>query len=118
MFTLVGVVALMAGTWSCGDDDDDDGYSSSDICRLDPQSCDGASGTLCDDERDCNPGLICCTENSNCAGGMCTRECDRDEDCPLDMLCEHSVCFYMCDSDRDCAEGMSCEHGKTICEWP
>ena len=69
------------------------------------------------DDFDCNAQLICCTDDKNCGGGMCTLECDNDSDCPSDMLCEHDVCFYMCDSDADCAPEMSCEHGNTICEY-
>ena len=93
------------------------GGVSSDRCRLDPESCNGAAGTLCSDDRDCNGGLICCDDNNNCGGGMCTLECDSDNDCPSDMLCEHDMCFYMCESDRDCGPDMTCEHGNTICEY-
>ena len=90
---------------------------SSDTCRLHPEDCAGGAGALCDEDNDCGFGLNCCTDDNNCGGGMCTQECDKDADCPVDMLCEHDMCFYACDSDRDCAEEMSCEHGKTVCEY-
>lgn len=85
-------------------------------CRYDPQ-CGGGIGGFCGDSSDCDEGF-CCTEESNCGGGMCTYRCDDDNDCPEDMACEHDKCFFRCDSDSQCAEGMSCEHGRTICEWP
>jgi hypothetical protein len=102
---------------ACGNDEHDGGISS-EQCRFDPASCPGEAGALCEDDRDCSAPLHCCTEQSNCAGGMCTVECRDDRDCPSDMACEHSICFYRCNDDRDCAVGMSCEHGSTICEWP
>ena len=93
------------------------GGVSNDTCRLRPEDCRGAAGTLCDSDNDCSPGLECCDDDKNCGGGMCTLPCDDDLDCPSDMLCEHDVCFYMCESDEDCAPTMSCEHGNTICEY-
>ena len=105
----MGVLLATLGQTGCA--------SSSDRCRLDPASCNGAAGTLCNTDNDCNGGLFCCDDDNNCGGGMCTFECDSDNDCPLDMLCEHDVCFYACDSDDDCAPTQSCEHGNTVCEY-
>ena len=106
---LIGAVIV-----GCGDDGPTRPY---DACRYDPASCRGEVGAFCRDNRDCAQGT-CCTEDSNCGGGMCTFACDRDEHCPPSMACEHHVCFFRCVSDRDCAVGQSCEHGKTVCEWP
>ncbi|MCA9672395.1 MAG: hypothetical protein KC503_42670 [Myxococcales bacterium] len=112
LITLAVALAACFGSAHCGD------VISSDTCRLEPQLCGGGAGTICNDDRDCNGGLICCTAKSNCAGGMCTLACKDDRDCPADMACEHDVCFYRCETDRDCAPGMTCEHGNTICEYP
>lgn len=85
-------------------------------CRFDPQ-CGGGIGGLCNEDDDCDEGF-CCTDESNCAGGMCTYRCSDDADCPDDMACQHDKCFFVCNEDSDCADGMSCEHGATVCEWP
>jgi hypothetical protein len=121
--TILGALGLGIAASACGDDDDPvagppGGYASSDTCRLDPRSCYGGAGTLCRGDYDCNAGLFCCRDRSNCNGGMCTIRCGSDRDCPSDMRCEHSMCFYACAHDTDCAPGMYCEHGHTICEWP
>lgn len=86
-------------------------------CRFDPDSCGGDVGATCVSDGDCLDGY-CCTEESNCGGGMCTIECRDDADCPSFMGCEHRVCFFLCDVDEDCAIGQECEHGDTVCEWP
>lgn len=109
---ITAMLIAMIGPTGCG------GGASSDKCRLYPEDCRGAAGTLCNDDRDCNGGLECCTDNNNCGGGMCTFECQDDRDCPIDMLCQHDLCFYACNSDDDCADSMSCEHGNTVCEYP
>ncbi|MCC7536236.1 MAG: hypothetical protein IT379_08485 [Deltaproteobacteria bacterium] len=85
-------------------------------CRYDPD-CGGGIGGFCNDSGDCDDGF-CCTDESNCAGGICTYRCNDDADCPDDMACEHDKCFFVCNDDSDCASGMSCEHGNTVCEWP
>ena len=108
---ILGATLLLA--FACDDDE-----VTSAFCRENPRECDGAAGTLCDSDRDCNDGFCCDDrENNNCGPGMCTFRCDGDRDCPPLMLCEHDLCFYACDSDRDCAPRMSCEHGNTICEY-
>ena len=112
---VLACVSLALPLAACGDDNPSS--VSSELCRFDPVSCPGASGALCRRDVDCQPGLFCCTEDSNCGGGMCTLQCKDDLECPPDMACEHSKCFYRCDSDIDCAEGMSCEHAHTVCEW-
>jgi hypothetical protein len=86
-------------------------------CRYDPLSCGGDVGATCATNGDCTDGY-CCTDNSNCGGGMCTLRCRDDLDCPDFMACEHDVCFFRCLDDADCAAGQSCEHGNTVCEWP
>lgn len=91
------------------------GGSVDELCREEPQECDGDIGGACFDDLDCFDG-ICCTDK-NCGDGMCTYRCDADADCPESMLCEHHVCFFACDSDGDCGPGQKCEHGKTICEY-
>lgn len=90
---------------------------SSEECRLEPESCSGGAGAFCEEDQDCSPELACCTDNDNCGDGMCTATCSVDEDCPVDMRCEHDLCFYACESDDDCAPEMSCEHNNTVCEW-
>lgn len=89
----------------------------SDECRLDPENCDGGAGGWCSDDRDCTAPLLCCQDDMNCGGGMCTADCQDDRDCPVGMLCEHELCFYACDDDRDCAVDMTCEHDRTVCEY-
>ena len=108
----VGVLTCVA---SCGDDHGDS-YAS-DLCRFEPQDCNGGAGAFCSNDGDCLDGLFCCDDNNNCGDGMCTADCRSDADCPFDMRCEHDMCFYACDVDEDCANGMSCEHGMTVCEW-
>ena len=88
-----------------------------DVCRFEPDRCpSGEPGAECIDDRDCFG--FCCTDGSNCRGGMCTYACQNNEDCPRDMACEHDMCFFACEFDEDCAVGQSCEHGNTVCEWP
>lgn len=110
---ILGLFCVVLLTMHCG------GSSvASDLCRLNPKNCGGGAGTLCNDDRGCGVGLICCTQKGNCGGGMCTFQCKADTDCPATMRCEHDVCFYRCERDEDCAPGMSCEHKNTICEYP
>ncbi len=115
----VFAILLMLLGPSCTEDDrdrhPDDGFTED--CRFDPEHCGSGVGAFCVDDDDCWDNY-CCTEDSNCAGGMCTIPCNKDDDCPSFMACEHSVCFFRCDDDHDCADGQSCEHGETICEWP
>jgi len=108
---LVQAVAVLGG---CGDDD----YPYSSGCRFDPDLCAGGPGAECRADVDCEVGYECCTERSNCGGGMCTLSCRVDLDCPPDMACQHDKCFFLCRSDLDCAVGQSCEHDHTVCEWP
>ena len=105
--SLALLLATLAG---CSGDPDDE-------CRFDPAHCGGGVGADCARDDDCDDGY-CCTEESNCGGGMCTIACARDADCPSFMACEHDICFFRCDVDEDCASGQSCEHGNTVCEWP
>lgn len=85
-------------------------------CRDHPEDCDGDIGGSCRQTEDCSDG-VCCTEKSNCAGGMCLYRCKNDSDCPDNQRCEHDHCFFTCNSDSDCGRGQSCEHGNTICEY-
>lgn len=101
------VVAVLALTSACLVDQ----------CRFNPESCGGGPGGACDRDSDCAQGLDCCEDDGNCGDGMCTTSCDRDGDCPFNMLCQHGLCFFACGADADCADGMSCEHGNTVCEW-
>ncbi|MBX2801556.1 MAG: hypothetical protein KTR31_28020 [Myxococcales bacterium] len=87
-------------------------------CRFEPEECPGDYGAFCADGTECIDGLLCCDDERNCGGGMCTTECRDDQDCPVDMGCQHGVCFYACEEDVDCALGQTCEHGQTVCEWP
>jgi hypothetical protein len=115
---LAAIMISLLGP-SCTEDEPDrhpDDHYSED-CRFAPDLCGGDLGALCVDDYDCGDGH-CCTEEANCAGGMCSLPCDNDGDCPSFMACEHHTCFFRCDHDDDCAEGQSCEHGETICEWP
>ena len=89
----------------------------SEDCRHDPAGCGGDLGGDCQRDSDCLDG-VCCTDDSNCGGGLCTLNCDSDVDCPDFMACEHDICFFRCSEDAECAVGQSCEHGNTICEWP
>lgn len=84
-------------------------------CRFNPD-CNGGLGAFCSSGAECETGF-CCLEEKNCGGGMCTRQCNSDNDCPSDMGCEHGVCFLRCASHDECAQGMSCEHEFTVCEW-
>jgi len=105
--------ALLASPLACNDtplryDDDWD-------CSYDPRNCDsGDLGAYCHSNAECDTGWCC--ESKECGGGMCTYSCDRDNDCPADMGCEHHTCFFYCHNDNDCAAGQKCEH-KRVCEW-
>lgn len=110
------LLALPVLAVSCGDDEPPPGPAGED-CRFEPANCGGDLGALCVNDSDCWDAY-CCTEQSNCGGGMCTLPCDRNDDCPSFMACEHHVCFFRCSDDADCAAGQSCEHDNTICEWP
>lgn len=106
---LVALLALAALGPGCAG-------PSSDGCRFEPERCGGGrAGAFCVDDSDCRG--FCCTDAANCAGGMCSYACDIDEDCPVDMACQHNLCFYACEFDEDCAVGQTCEHDG-VCEWP
>lgn len=88
-------------------------------CRYNP-NCNAAGGlggvgAYCDHDNQCVSGHCC--EKDECDGGMCTQGCNKDKDCPADMLCEHNECFWVCDHDSDCADGQNCVHGNRVCEW-
>lgn len=87
------------------------------FCRDNPDDCGGQLGGACEQTDDCSDG-VCCTEKSNCGGGMCLFRCESNADCPENQRCEHKQCFFSCRTDDDCAPGQKCEHGDTICEWP
>lgn len=75
----------------------------------------GGIGAYCDVNSQCASGHCC--EKNECDGGMCTQSCKKDDDCPVDMLCEHDECFWICDHDSDCAPGQNCAHDNRVCEW-
>lgn len=109
------VSALFMGSWSLGCGDGDDGGQCADPRQREAYlQCDDEVGGSCRSDRDCLD--TCCDERHCGRGGMCTVSCRRDDDCPVDMLCEHDVCLFACDSDRDCAIGFRCEHGNRVCE--
>jgi hypothetical protein len=109
------LVAILAGLFSCGDDDGY--YGSYEECRHQPGLCAGGVGALCGSSLDCGGGSHCCRGRKECGGGMCTFACRGDYDCPWGTACEHEVCLFVCRSDFDCAPGQHCGHGHTVCEW-
>jgi hypothetical protein len=65
---------------------------------------DAAMGARCAAAADCV--YRCLPAGTQFPGGLCTRDCLADRDCPADALCvpiEGSVCLYSCRDDGDCA---------------
>jgi len=61
-------------------------------------------GARCTQNADCTQK--CLTDDEGWPGGMCTKLCDSDADCPSDAACivdEGGVCAFACSQDSDCA---------------
>jgi hypothetical protein len=59
-------------------------------------------GGQCQTDRDCNSR---CVTDSDFGGGMCTRSCRSDNDCPNSAGCIIKgglICAVTCKSDTDC----------------
>ena len=53
-------------------------------------------------------------------GGLCTRPCASDDDCPVGAVCGIGVCLFACFDDQDCSflmDGWDCLtlDGKLVC---
>jgi hypothetical protein len=62
---------------------------------------------LCRFSRDCRPGLVCAGTSPR----RCTRRCESDVDCPLDLSCQDGLCVASCQQSADCASGETCLSG-------
>lgn len=85
------------------------------FCRSNPRDCDFEIGGFCQVDDDCNDG-VCCRDD-DCDGGMCTYLCDRNGDCPPEMLCDSGHCFFTCNRDGDCGAGQECKEDDTVCQY-
>jgi hypothetical protein len=64
---------------------------------------DASMGARCVGAADCV--YRCLPAGAQFPGGLCTRDCLVDADCPSDALCvpiEGQVCLYSCRDDGDC----------------
>jgi len=64
---------------------------------------DASLGARCTMASDCSSR--CLPPGPQFPGGMCTRDCLVDTDCPSDTLCidlSGGVCLYSCRDDADC----------------
>jgi len=66
-------------------------------------------GAACETDRDCTDE---CEESDAFGDGMCTMDCDDDNDCPDGTVCLlGGLCAVECDNDRDCeafSQGFEC----------
>ena len=60
---------------------------------------DGDFCSGCDDNDDCNPGLVCGRAPNLGEFGVCTYECNDDGDCPDDAFCGNVVGLPICIPD-------------------
>ena len=69
-------------------------------------------GARCDDQDECD---FRCLTGPRFPGGMCSRGCDTEGDCPDGTSCASAAggsCLYSCREDRDCdflGEAWSCK---------
>ena len=64
---------------------------------------DAQVGARCTSANDCTDR--CLPPGPDFPGGMCSRDCNADRECPTDTLCapvETGVCLYSCRDDGDC----------------
>ncbi|MCX7943052.1 MAG: hypothetical protein N2746_00880 [Deltaproteobacteria bacterium] len=63
-------------------------------------------GAACTKNEDCTDGLKCVSDNTEFVGGFCTKDCSKDEDCPLEVgierACINGKCQRTCKTDSDC----------------
>ena len=69
-------------------------------------------GARCDGLDDCSDR---CLTGEGFPGGLCSRSCDRDDDCPTGASCvelQGGVCLYACRDDVGCeflGDGWACQ---------
>ena len=69
-------------------------------------------GARCDDQDECDSR---CLNGPRFPGGMCSRSCDAEEDCPDGAACVVAAggsCLYSCRDDQGCeflGEGWGCQ---------
>jgi hypothetical protein len=64
---------------------------------------DAELGARCTSAGDCTDR--CLPPGPDFPGGMCSRDCNADSECPSDTICapiESGVCLYSCRDDGDC----------------
>lgn len=84
----------------------------------------GFCGSACSDDRDCPSNYECVTASNTqqcvpvdrvCDGRTPVAECDRDNECATDEICEGGLCIDAptaeCATDRDCPEPEICVAG-------
>ncbi len=65
-------------------------------------------GAPCEDDVECASDSYC-DDSAAFPDGMCTIECDGQEDCILSTVCsQRGMCLIVCNEDSDCREGYSC----------
>ena len=72
-------------------------------CGSDHPDVDRDVGAQCDVQADCNDR--CLTPSNEYPGGLCTLDCDTNDDCPSDTECaekDGGVCLYSCFDSADC----------------
>jgi hypothetical protein len=85
---VLAMLLFAAALAASGCDDDDDHY--------------GDTGAPCDDDEQC---MDRCARGPDWPGGMCTYECNTDEDCPGGTACvdrSGGVCAVLCEVNDDC----------------
>ena len=117
--TLAFLLAL-APLAACGGDGGGGGSSSSPGAIGAACSSEAACDAACDGDADCEEATLCLT-GDDFPGGLCTRACNRSDDCPnptlegsfenvciVDPATSLAACVNSCAVDADCRGGYVC----------
>lgn len=66
-------------------------------------------GGACENDADCHTR---CEQGGDFPGGLCTRQCSSNNDCPGGTVCadvQGGVCLMECMSDAECRGGWHCD---------
>lgn len=65
-------------------------------------------GGACESDDECNPESVC-EEGAAFPDGMCTIECESQDDCILSTVCtDMGLCLMVCNTDAECRDGYDC----------